>query len=94
MGDVPDFTFQCPKCRGSSFGSECFMDPKVPMHRYCHGRMGPQNCKFNWLESDDWMYFLVDGKKVTETEYAEAVVRMRSIPVYGLGTEDPESPKK
>lgn len=88
---MPDLTFMCPRCGGSNFGSVCPEDPKAPIQRYCHGRIGPKDCGFDWWERDDWMYFLVDGKRVTETQYAATMEKIRSIPIFGLGM--PEAPK-
>jgi len=88
---MPDLTFVCPRCGGSNFGSRCPEDPKAPMQRYCHGIVGQKSCGFDWLEHDDWMYFLVDGKRVTETQYAATMEKIRSTPAFGLGM--PEAPK-
>lgn len=85
----PDQKFQCPLCGGSSFGS-VLLDPEEPaassMHRYCHGNDagdGVAGCKFNWPDEDDWKYFLVDGKKLNQKEFAAVEERIRSLSVEG-----------
>ena len=83
----PEETFQCPQCGGSSFGST-LLDPSNPsgaMHRYCHGddaQDGIAGCTFNWPEEEDWRYFLVDGCKLTQEEFArvQEAIRRLSIP--------------
>jgi len=85
----PDQKFQCPLCGGSSFGS-VLLDPEKPaissMHRYCHGNDagdGIAGCGFNWHDKDDWKYFLVDGKKLTQAEFEVIEQRIRGISVEG-----------
>ncbi len=83
---MPDQTFRCPTCGSTCFGSwGDAADPRRPMQRSCHGRIGAQNCRFTWPEKDDWKYFLVDGVKLDVMEYAAFEAHMRSMTFVGFG---------
>lgn len=85
-----DQRFLCPQCCGSAFGS-VLLDLKNPatsrMHRYCHGddaKDGIAGCTFNWPNEDDWRYFLVDGRKLTQEEYRRVQEAVRQLSIEGL----------
>jgi hypothetical protein len=44
-----------------------------------------RDCGFHWWETEDWKYFLVDGSKVSQEEYAKALAKIRETPAYGTG---------
>lgn len=80
--------FRCPKCGGSSFGSICdAADPlNKPMHRYCHGNDagdGQAGCKFDWPDTDDWKYFLVNGARLSQADYKAFRDRLRGMSIEG-----------
>lgn len=83
----PRDRFECPLCRGSSFGST-LLDPAKPatspMHRYCHGADGGDGqagCTFDWPDEDDWKYFLVEGKRLSKEDFAAHMNMIRSTPI-------------
>ena len=62
------------------------------MDRYCHGNDagdGAAGCDFKWPDEHDWKYFLVEGKRLTQSEYAALQERNRKISVEGT----PYTPK-
>ena len=83
---MPDLSFRCPTCDSTCFGSWVDPDdPKKPMQRSCHGRIGQHNCRFTWSEKDDWKYLLVDGVKLDVMEYAAVEANIRSMTFVGFG---------
>lgn len=85
----PEEKFECPRCGGSSFGS-VLLDPgnpgASPMHRYCHGDDagdGAVGCIFDWPDEDDWKYFLVNGVKLSKSEYALIQEQIRGLSIEG-----------
>ena len=72
------------------------MDPKDPiggpMHRLCHGNDagdGRSGCNFGWWDRDDWKFFLVEGKRLTQPKYAALEAEIRKIAVVGQPYKPP-----
>lgn len=84
---MPSFTFRCPCCGSSKFGSMQGETQDDPMIRFCHGLNGQQHCGFSWPEADDWKYMLVDGAKLDEVEFGIVDARIRNTPVEAVGLD-------
>jgi hypothetical protein len=84
----PDIRFTCPACGGSAFGSVMDTDdPLGPMTRFCHGDDagdGRAGCRFQWPSGDDWKHNLVEGRRLTEREFADVMTEIRNTPVAGF----------
>lgn len=78
------FTFHCPKCSSTRFGSSNCTSVTGPLTRHCHGGSGTNNpCRFTWPEPDDWKYMTVDGKKLDQEAFLAVMKKIREMPVYG-----------
>ena len=91
-----DIKFKCPRCGGSAFGSTQENDGSLTRHCLANDARDSKwaTCSFTFPMADDWKYFTVYGKRLSQAEYEAAHKQLVAelSQMTGQGFIRPEEP--